>query len=110
MLYLVRNPRKLDHPCASVFETTIRFVGGLLSAYMLNGEKDAILLTKAQEVANKLAFAWVGTNDIPFGELNFTTNQPVIQTVRQIQPESVEVMCLTHLCLVEHCGGWHIDA
>ncbi|KAJ7851623.1 hypothetical protein B0H14DRAFT_2509167 [Mycena olivaceomarginata] len=45
----------------SVFETTIRFVGGLLSAYELGGEKHPIqLVTKAKLVADKMAFAWVG--------------------------------------------------
>lgn len=48
----------------SVFETTIRFVGGLLSAYELSGEQHPILLTKAKEVADKLAFAWVGVRTL----------------------------------------------
>ncbi|KAJ7876397.1 glycoside hydrolase family 47 protein [Mycena leptocephala] len=62
----------------SVFETTIRFVGGLLSAYELSGEQHPILLTKAKEVADKLAFAWVGNNDLPFGHIDFSDNTPEI--------------------------------
>ncbi|KZS96315.1 glycoside hydrolase family 47 protein [Sistotremastrum niveocremeum HHB9708] len=72
------NQSNVPSETVSVFETTIRFVGGFLSAYQLNGEQDKILLEKAQQVADKLAFAWVGNNDVPFGELNFTTNEPIV--------------------------------
>ena len=43
---------------SSVFETTIRYIGGLLSAYELSGKKYPALLTKAEEVANTLTHAW----------------------------------------------------
>jgi len=43
-----------------VFETTIRYLGGLLSAFELSGQQFPILLEKAKEVADKMAFAWVG--------------------------------------------------
>ncbi|KAH0580813.1 hypothetical protein H2248_011972 [Termitomyces sp. 'cryptogamus'] len=62
----------------SVFETTIRYLGGLLSAFELSDQKYPILLEKAKEVADKLAFAWVGENALPFGSVNFTTNSPTI--------------------------------
>jgi mannosyl-oligosaccharide alpha-1,2-mannosidase len=62
----------------SVFETTIRFVGGLLSAYELSGEQHPILVAKAKQVADKLAFAWIGDNVIPYGHINFTDNTPQI--------------------------------
>ncbi|KAJ6595756.1 seven-hairpin glycosidase [Mycena vulgaris] len=64
----------------SLFETTIRYVGGLLSAYELSGEKYPDLVTKAKEVADKMAFGWVGTNDVPFGFMDFSTNTPTIST------------------------------
>ncbi|KAF9568668.1 glycoside hydrolase family 47 protein [Agrocybe pediades] len=64
----------------SVFETTIRYLGGLLSAYELSNQQFPILLEKAKEVGDKLAFAWVGNNDIPFGFLDFSTNTPQIAT------------------------------
>ena len=44
----------------SVFETTIRYVGGLLSAYELSGKERRILVEKAEEVAQQLTYAWVG--------------------------------------------------
>jgi mannosyl-oligosaccharide alpha-1,2-mannosidase len=45
---------------SSVFETTIRYLGGLLSAYELSDEKFPTLVAKAKEVADKMIFAWVG--------------------------------------------------
>jgi mannosyl-oligosaccharide alpha-1,2-mannosidase len=50
----------------SLFETTIRWVGGLISAYELSDEKYPILITKAKEVTDKLAFAWVGVCFVRF--------------------------------------------
>ena len=44
----------------SVFETTIRYLGGLLSAYELSNSKYPALLAKAKEVADTLSNAWVG--------------------------------------------------
>ncbi|KAG6910026.1 hypothetical protein DXG01_013750 [Tephrocybe rancida] len=64
----------------SVFETTIRFLGGLLSAYELSDEKYPALLQKAKEIGDKMAYAWVANNSIPFGFLNFTTNEPIKDT------------------------------
>ncbi|KAJ6588848.1 glycoside hydrolase family 47 protein [Mycena capillaripes] len=64
----------------SLFETTIRYVGGLLSSYELSGKKYPTLLAKAKEVADKMAFAWVGDNDIPYGFMDFSTNTPQIST------------------------------
>lgn len=46
----------------SVFETTIRYLGGYLSAYELSGAKYPVLLEKAKEVADKMAYAWTGVS------------------------------------------------
>ncbi|KIL63151.1 glycoside hydrolase family 47 protein [Amanita muscaria Koide BX008] len=64
----------------SVFESTIRYVGGLLSAYELTGKQHQVLVQKAQQLADKLAYAWVGANEIPYGDLDFSTNTPVQQS------------------------------
>jgi mannosyl-oligosaccharide alpha-1,2-mannosidase len=64
----------------SMFETTIRYIGGILSAYELSGEQYPILVQKAKEVGDKLAFAWIGNNPIPYPDMNFTTNQPMNET------------------------------
>ncbi|KAI0261583.1 glycoside hydrolase family 47 protein [Gloeopeniophorella convolvens] len=47
----------------SVFESTIRYVGGLISAYELSGKQHFFL-----------------NNTIPFGFVDFSGNSPVIQT------------------------------
>lgn len=52
----------------SVFETNIRFVGGLLSMYALTG--DELFKTKAQEVADKLLPAFQTPTGIPKALVN----------------------------------------
>ncbi|XP_012454980.1 mannosyl-oligosaccharide 1,2-alpha-mannosidase MNS1 isoform X1 [Gossypium raimondii] len=49
---------------ASVFETTIRVVGGLLSTYDLSG--DNIFLEKARDIADRLLPAWDTPSGIPY--------------------------------------------
>jgi mannosyl-oligosaccharide alpha-1,2-mannosidase len=53
----------------SLFETNIRYLGGLLSAYDLSGEP--ILLTKALELGNLLYAAFDTPNHMPANTLNF---------------------------------------
>jgi mannosyl-oligosaccharide alpha-1,2-mannosidase len=52
---------------ASVFESTIRHIGGMLSAYELSDRKYPILLEKATQLADQLAFAWVGVSLLSIG-------------------------------------------
>ncbi|OAY85760.1 Mannosyl-oligosaccharide 1,2-alpha-mannosidase MNS1 [Ananas comosus] len=54
---------------ASVFETTIRILGGLLSAYDLSG--DDVFLEKAKDLADRLLPAWNTTSGIPYNRINF---------------------------------------
>ena len=65
----------------SLFESTIRYVGGLLSAYELNGNQPQILVDKAHELADKLKLGFNGAVGVPFGFVDFSTDQPVIATV-----------------------------
>ena len=65
----------------SVFETSIRYLGGLLSAFELSGQKHPILVQKAQQVADKMSQAWSLGNVVPYGFVNFNTSQPTIATV-----------------------------
>ncbi|KAJ7728424.1 glycoside hydrolase family 47 protein [Mycena maculata] len=60
--------------------TTIRYVGGLLSSYELSGKKYPALVAKAQALADKMTFAWIGDNAVPFGYMDFSTNTPTIAT------------------------------
>ncbi|KQJ84444.1 mannosyl-oligosaccharide 1,2-alpha-mannosidase MNS1 isoform X2 [Brachypodium distachyon] len=53
---------------ASVFETTIRVVGGLLSAYDMSGDK--VFLDKAKDIADRLLPAWDSTSGIPYNSIN----------------------------------------
>lgn len=53
----------------SVFETNIRYLGGLLSAYELSGEKT--LLRKALEVGHMLFAAFDTPNHMPLGTFYF---------------------------------------
>ncbi|KAL6134874.1 hypothetical protein ACLB2K_067102 [Fragaria x ananassa] len=53
---------------ASVFETTIRVVGGLLSAYDLS--EDKLFLDKAREIADRLLPAWDTPSGIPYNIIN----------------------------------------
>ncbi|MBW0510336.1 hypothetical protein O181_050051 [Austropuccinia psidii MF-1] len=58
----------------SVFETTIRYLGGILSAYELSESRYPCLLQKAKELGNKLAFAWSNPAPFPSPSLDFTQN------------------------------------
>lgn len=53
---------------ASVFETTIRVVGGLLSAYDLSG--DEVFLEKAKDIGDRLLPAWDTPSGIPYNRIH----------------------------------------
>ncbi|VFQ63381.1 unnamed protein product [Cuscuta campestris] len=59
---------------ASVFETTIRVVGGLLSAYDLS--RDNVFLKKAQDIADRLLPAWDTPTGIPYNIINLAHGNP----------------------------------
>lgn len=54
-----------------MFETNIRFVGGLLAAYALTG--DTLFKDKAQYVADKMLPAFQTPTGIPYALINFRT-------------------------------------
>eukprot|EP00250_Pteridium_aquilinum_P012694 c20880_g1_i1 orf=430-2277(+) len=56
---------------ASVFETTIRVLGGLLSAYDLS--EDNMFLEKAKDLADRLLPAWNTPTGIPYTTINLQT-------------------------------------
>ncbi|KAJ7394206.1 Mannosyl-oligosaccharide 1,2-alpha-mannosidase IB [Desmophyllum pertusum] len=55
----------------SVFETVIRFLGGLLSAYAFSG--DEVFKVKAKEVGDKLLPAFNSPTGIPWAMVNFAS-------------------------------------
>ena len=57
----------------SVFETNIRFVGGLLTAYAFTG--DELFKQKAVHIVNKLLPAFETTTGIPYALVNMKTGQ-----------------------------------
>ncbi|KAF5341440.1 hypothetical protein D9758_014743 [Tetrapyrgos nigripes] len=61
----------------SIFETTIRYLGGLIASYELSGKQHQILIDKAKQLTDKMAFAWETPNQtIPWGSVDFDTNSP----------------------------------
>ncbi|KAG2193710.1 hypothetical protein INT47_013178 [Mucor saturninus] len=68
------NKVSADEP-VQLFETVIRYVGGLLSAYDLSLEK--VFVTKAVELVDKLMPAFDTPTGIPYQYINFTTGEPI---------------------------------
>ncbi|BBM97475.1 mannosyl-oligosaccharide alpha-1,2-mannosidase [Marchantia polymorpha subsp. ruderalis] len=69
--WVSQNMNFNKHYGASVFETTIRVLGGLLSAYDLSGDK--MFLSKAQELAERLLPAWNTASGIPYNTIELAT-------------------------------------
>lgn len=64
----------------SLFETTIRYLGGILSAYELSGSKHQGLLKQAQKLGDKLMIAWPDSSqNLPFPRLDFGRHKPVFE-------------------------------
>lgn len=57
----------------SVFETTIRALGGLLSAYDLSGE--SVFLAKAKDLADRLVKSFDTPSGVPMAQINLLTGQ-----------------------------------
>ncbi|CAG8582791.1 11060_t:CDS:2 [Ambispora gerdemannii] len=58
----------------SLFETTIRVLGGLLSAYHLSGN-DTLYLTKAKDLGDRLFGAFDSPTYIPFASVNLASQK-----------------------------------
>nr|XP_021206977.2 mannosyl-oligosaccharide alpha-1,2-mannosidase IA [Bombyx mori] len=72
MIYPIETVLELQDSELSVFETTIRFVGGLLSCYALTG--DTIFRDKAAEVADTLLPVFETPTGLPYALINPSTN------------------------------------
>jgi mannosyl-oligosaccharide alpha-1,2-mannosidase len=64
------DPHHLPQKRLSVFETTIRYLGGLLAAYDVTGCKDQRLLNKAIEFGDLLYAAWDTPNHTPMPDFS----------------------------------------
>ncbi|ETW86588.1 glycoside hydrolase family 47 protein [Heterobasidion irregulare TC 32-1] len=60
----------------NTFETTIRVLGGLLSAYHLSGE-DALFLDKAKELADRLLPAFDTPSGLPLSMINLAKREGI---------------------------------
>lgn len=61
---------------AHVFEYSIRYLGGALSAYQMRGRRDVSLLANAQILGERLAVAFAtGGNGLPSGIVNLQSGQ-----------------------------------
>ena len=72
----VKRDMNIDIPVrVSQFESTIRLIGGLLSAYELSGEKYPEFLERAVELADVLLYAYQTPNGLPSALINLRTKQ-----------------------------------
>ncbi|KAL9651488.1 hypothetical protein ABK040_001434 [Willaertia magna] len=69
--YIVNDLNFDKDQWVSVFETNIRYIGGLLSVYELT--KDNLFLEKARDLANKLIPAFHNETGFPYTEVNLKT-------------------------------------
>lgn len=67
----VANSLQFQSKGVSFFETTIRVLGGLLSAYDLSREQ--VFLTKAKDLGDRLSAAFETPTGLPRGEVNLGT-------------------------------------
>jgi len=58
----------------SVFETTIRCLGGLISAYQLTN--DTLFLNRARELGNILIYAFNASSRIPYNKVTLDSSKP----------------------------------
>nr|KAF6433924.1 mannosidase alpha class 1B member 1 [Molossus molossus] len=86
----------------NLFESTIRILGGLLSAYHLSG--DALFLQKAEDFGNRLMPAFQTHSKIPYSDVNigtgvahppWWTSDSTVAEVTSIQLEFRELSRLT---------------
>lgn len=55
----------------SLFETNIRYLAGLISAYELDGKKEPKLIAQAKDVGDHLITGWLGDNALPCNTLTW---------------------------------------
>ncbi|RIA85716.1 Glycoside Hydrolase Family 47 protein [Glomus cerebriforme] len=60
----------------NVFETTIRVLGGLLSAYHLSGN-DTLFLSKAIDLGDRLLGAFSSPSGVPFASINLASRKGI---------------------------------
>jgi len=83
----------------AVFETCIRYLGGLLGGYDLSGDK--LLLDRAEELAGVLAKAFNTESGVPAGRMDPGANPPVFRlnqiSIAEAGSMSLEFMRLSQI-------------
>ena len=83
----------------NTFETTIRVVGGLLSAWHLDGRSNPSLLAKAGAAADALSIAFDSPTGLPYGTLGLRSkrkyNPGVGSSISEVATLQVELEALT---------------
>ncbi|PCH35277.1 glycoside hydrolase family 47 protein [Wolfiporia cocos MD-104 SS10] len=64
-----------------LFETTIRYVAATLVTYELSGYQYPALVEQAKVLVDKMAYAWVGNQSVPYGYMNWNETTPVVGTL-----------------------------
>jgi mannosyl-oligosaccharide alpha-1,2-mannosidase len=62
---------KTSSDTISLFETNIRYLAGLISAYELGGKKEQKLIDQAKVVGDHLITGWLGNNPLPCNTLKW---------------------------------------
>ena len=96
-----------DNELVSLFETTIRYLGGLLSGYDLlsgplahlarNPNNVASLLEQAQNLANNLSYAFETPSGVPSNNLHFNNRSTDGSTTNGLATIGTLVLEWTHL-------------
>ncbi|OAD79527.1 glycoside hydrolase family 47 protein, partial [Phycomyces blakesleeanus NRRL 1555(-)] len=86
----------------SVFESTIRYLGGFLSAYELSEQKYPVLLDKAISLANTLLPAFDSPSGLPYHHWNTATKKSPNQNTFFAEAGTVQ---LEFMMLTRHTGN-----
>ena len=92
-----------------MFETTIRYLGGLLSAYELSNYQYPTLLAKAKEIADAMSVAWVGVGfsaQAPDSEVDESESQTNPIPYGYMTPDNVPIVNM--VCLFTHGRASHL--
>ncbi|VDB96027.1 unnamed protein product [Peniophora sp. CBMAI 1063] len=91
----------------SFFETTIRYLGGMLSAFeldqQLNGQQHPFLVEQSRQLGNRLTLAFSSGSKIPFTDLEFDNNTADFDETVGIATAGTDT--LEFFTLAQHTGN-----
>lgn len=89
----------------SLFETTIRHVGGLLSSYELGDQTNKQLVDQAVVVGDRLLHGWAGGNDLPYNTIKNWNTTPTPDTSKGAIIAETGTLVLEFDRLSKHSGN-----